>query len=67
MNDMSKYEVYPGVCEICSFGLTCEDCDYCLCPDECGCDSCKFVYLRRLMSSSNQVIHSRFVSTSSYL
>lgn len=45
---MSKYAVYPGVCELCNFGRTCDECEENSCPDDCNCDDCFFGDLRRL-------------------
>ncbi len=45
---VAKYIVYPGVCEICDFGLTCDECEANSCPDDCDCDWCVFGDLRRI-------------------
>jgi hypothetical protein len=48
MSGMEKYQVFPGVCEICAFGHTCNECEMNSCPDGCNCDTCRFGQLRRL-------------------
>jgi len=53
----AKYKVFPGVCELCSYGLTCDDCEYHDCPDSCLCDTCVFCELRRLYDCTWFSVH----------